>query len=198
MEAKFASTNILAVEPGGIPQEPQEHFGYMFRKALGAIKDEVAVEDYLTDLGIEVKHGRSKCPIHEGDNPQALAVYPKHRRWFCFRCNEGGNVVDLCRTVEGGELWEAVVGLAQRFNVELPCRPARWSRRQEEKARQRAMIREVLTRSYQRRFFRVFGDCALENIVDEAERKEEARRMFEGFYPVARVAAMNRLERRRG
>ena len=179
------------------PRAHEERDSYGFRKAINAVKAQVKVEDYLATLGIEVRNGRSRCPIHKGSNRSALRVSPGGR-WWCYACNEGGDLLDLARAVEGGEAWEVMVSLAQRFGVELPCRPARRSRRQAEKASVEGEILKAMADTYQRRFFRTFGDLALENIEDGAERKEEARRLFEGFRPAAVAAARNRWERRRG
>ena len=173
----------------------------MFEKFRDRVK-EIRIEDFASELTELRPCGntlRGICPIHGGDNDQAFAVHVSKQRWRCFRCDLRGDVIDLAKHVEGcSQMWEAMIFLTRRYNIEIPSRPTSWCRRQREKAKIREGILENLTKTYQRRFFRVYGDCALENIEDEAERKEEARRMFEGFYPVARVAAMNRLERRRG
>ena len=45
---------------------------YGLRKSIEAIKAAVTLEMYLQDQGIDVRGGRAPCPIHDGDNPQAL------------------------------------------------------------------------------------------------------------------------------
>ena len=174
----------------------------MFKKAMVTIKEAVRIEDYaseLTDLFRSTESLRGICPIHGGENRSSFAVYPDRGRWYCFRCDEGGDVLDLCRRVEGHpQLWTAMVSLAQRFGVELPRRPRSWHDRQGEKAKIRERLVDTLTNSYQRRLFWVFGDLALENIEDPLEREAEARQVFADFRKVARVLARNRLERRRG
>jgi len=76
------------------------------------LKAAVRVEMYaaeLTDLRFGGESLRGKCPIHQGENCSSFAVYPERQRWHCFRCGEGGDVVDLCQAVENhAELWTAM------------------------------------------------------------------------------------------
>jgi DNA primase len=164
-------------------------------KAIQAVKDAVSVEDYarnLTELRPAGPSLRGWCPVHVGSNPDSFAVYPDKRRWYCYRCNRGGDVVDLCQLVEGGELWEAMYTLARRYNVELPQRPPQWAPWQDEKAKRRRMIRHALADSYQRRLFRVFGGH-LSEISDPDEYEREAARYFDGLRPLAVNCAEHRM-----
>lgn len=170
----------------------QGHPPYGLRKGIEAIKAEVSVEQYLRDRGVEVKRNRARCLVHDGDNPQSFAVYPDQGRWHCFRCNEGGDVIDLCRAVEGGSVWEAMIVLAQRYAVELPDRGDHWRSWQDEKGKRCRMVREAMADSYQRRLFRLFGGF-LADIEDADEYDREAEAFFERLRPVAVGAATNRM-----
>ena len=82
---------------------------YRLRKSIETVKDTVSVASYaatLTELHRVGRTLRGCCPIHGGRNPQSFAVYPEEGRWYCFRCSEGGDVIDLACAVEGGETWE--------------------------------------------------------------------------------------------
>jgi len=49
----------------------------------------------LRQLDVEPgRHRRSRCPIHRGDNPSAFA-WTDDGLWFCHRCGEGGDVIQL-------------------------------------------------------------------------------------------------------
>jgi len=50
-------------------------------------------------------------------------------------------------------------------------------------------MREAITRTYQRRLFRMVGDVALDGIEDEAEQEEEARKLFDALRPTAKYLA---------
>jgi CHC2 zinc finger len=172
-----------------------------FQRCLEHVKGEVRIETYaaeLTELRFNGKSLRGKCPIHEGENQSAFAVSPGKQKWYCFRCDEGGDVIALCKAVEKHpQMYTAMISLAQRYEVDLPERPASWYRRQREKAEVRDGGLEALTRSYQRRYFKLWGG-GLEDIEDEAERKAEGKSFFDDLYKVARVSAIQRMERRRG
>jgi DNA primase len=172
---------------------------YMFSKCMEAVKAGARIEDYageLTALRFNGKSLRGVCPIHNGENRSSFAVYPERQRWYCFRCNEGGDVVDLCQAVEDhSEHWTAMLSLAQRYEIDLPERPPSWAMRQEEKAADRKRILRVIRESYRRRFFRVYAPIVLDLIEDEEERNKEASRIWEALYTPAYHAALRRVDR---
>jgi DNA primase len=161
-----------------------ERSPYGLRKAIRVVKDAVAVEDYAATL-TELRNLRGRCPIHDGDNPQAFAVYPDEGRWYCFRCSEGGDVIDLCRAVEGGETWEATMTLATRYGVELSKRPERWHRHQKTKAEMRNELRRGLAKVYQRRLYRMLRDLGA--------HPEDDMDLWDAMYPAAYRAATERV-----
>ena len=158
---------------------------YAVRKGIERIKEQVSLLDYLHDRGVEVRHNRARCIVHGGDNPTSFAVYPDKGRWHCFRCSEGGDVIDLCRAVEGGETWEVMMTLALRYGVDLPERPERWHKHQSDKAAIREEMRRGLTKVYQRRLYRMLHDPGAEPEDDEA--------LWEGMYKPAYLAATRRV-----
>ncbi len=179
------------------PAEPRPP--YILRRAIPTIKDALDIATVANDYGAELRPSgedlRGKGVCHGGSNETALLVEPDRGRWWCFRCNEGGDVLDLCRAVEGGELWEAVVSLAERYNVELPRRSERWHGWQGEKVRRLNGMRGVLAESYRRRYFRLFRDH-LAGIEDPKEREEEARAIWDDLWNLALGLAELRITRR--
>lgn|ERR687893_114333 len=173
---------------------------YGVRKGIEAIKDEVLIEQVAAEYG-EFKLlgngrllGRCVAPNHTDRTP-SMTIFTDTQRFKCFGCGLGGDVLDL-EELAGRHVdtWTAVVELSLRYGVKLPERPQHWHDWQDEKARQRKMIREALAAGYQRRYFRVFGSY-LEDIGDPREREDEARRFFEDLRTVAVIAAENRLNR---
>lgn len=179
-------------------EPPEDQPRYALRRSIEQIKAEVGIDRYLTDQGMQLKSFgkelRTRCILHGGDNNQAFSVNTEKGLWHCFRCNEGGDVISLCQKVEGGEPWEALMTLSQRYSVELPRRPDRWHHWQDEKSHRRKLVRDALTASYQRRYFRVFGTY-LEDIGDEEERRDEAEQFWKDLRSVAQIAAENRMQR---
>ena len=169
---------------------------YGLRKAIEAVKEAIPVETYagtVTELRQAGNTLRGRCPIHQGNNPDSFAVWPDEQRWYCFSCSEGGDLIALARAVEGGELWEAMFSLAQRFGVDLPQRPAGWREWQERKGKGREQLRYVIAKSYQRRFFRFFRE-ELEAIPNPDERDAEALAVWRSLWPMAWMFAAWRVE----
>lgn len=178
--AKQAGT----VEPrhvGEILGDPEP--GYMFRKALEAVKAAVRIEDvaaHYTDAKL-LGNGRllAHCvsPDHEDKTP-SMTIYTDPQRFRCYGCGMHGDVIDLERAAGRHlEIWTAVIALAERYGVELPTRSRRWHGWQTEKVRRHDALRDVRASLYRRRLFRMFASD-LERIADPAEREAEARRIF--------------------
>ncbi|MDP9438437.1 MAG: hypothetical protein M3P49_06810, partial [Actinomycetota bacterium] len=94
----------------------------------------------LTELRGSGDALRGACPVPgcesgegRGDG-DAFNVYASERRWYCFRANAGGSVVDLHASMERGSHpspgdpapWQSMVALAEEYGVELPERSEDW------------------------------------------------------------------------
>ena len=169
--------------------------GNGFRRLLRAAKEQVPVARLADDLGAELRGTRGRCPIHGGRNREAFSIRPDVGRWHCFRCNEGGDVLDLYVKARGYyDLKAALTDLAGEYNVQAPRRSERWHEWQNEKSRRHDALRNVRARLYQRRLFRMFRED-LAAIADEQEREEEARRVFAELWPLADQFALWRAGR---
>ena len=173
---------------------------YSIRRAIEVIKQAVHIEQVAAEygefrlLGNGRLLGRCIAPDHEDKTP-SMTVFTDTQRFKCFGCQAAGDVVDLEEiAARHVEVWTAVVALAERYGISLPRRPERWHEWTNEKDRRHKAILDALTRSYQRRYLRVFGGYLMD-IEDAAEREEEAQRFYADLYPVARAAATNRLAR---
>ena len=161
------------------------HPPYGLRKGIEAVKTEVTIVQYLRDRGVEVSRNRARCLAHDGDNPQSFAVYPDEGRWHCFRCNEGGDVIDLCRAVEGGEPWEAMMSLAMRFGVDLPnTRTETWHTHQGDKAKIRDAAEKYIAAVYQRRLTRVYAPFVLVGGESPEEEIQELEGLASALWPI--------------
>jgi hypothetical protein len=167
---------------------------HSIRAAVAKLKREISIEEFLDARGVELRHGRARCIVHGGDNPQSFSVDADKQLWICFACGHGGDLIDLCELVEKhADTWTAIVSLSIQFDVELPRRSDEWHEWQDEKARRRKMLRAAICASYQRRFFRLFsGD--LETIEDPQEREDEARLLWDSLYPLAFSCAVGRMQ----
>lgn len=62
--------------------------------AIDKIKTFVSAIDIANALGWEIKHGRCKCPIHNGEGYN-MKLYPDDRGYVCWVCKSGGDVLRL-------------------------------------------------------------------------------------------------------
>jgi hypothetical protein len=161
-----------------------------FRRQIEALKDAVRIEDVaagygafrLTGAGRLL--GRCVSPDHEDRTP-SMTVYTDAQRFRCYGCGEHGDVVDLVRLAEGGEVWEAVVSLSTRHGVELPRRSAAWFDRQERQAPMRSEIEDVRVEVMMRRLFRWVFEPMLASIEDEDERARMGDYVWAAVLPLA-------------
>lgn len=57
-----------------------------------------SISRILAEMGINPNsHGRTKCPIHQGENRQAFSYNDQKGVWYCFRCGFGGDAIDLVK-----------------------------------------------------------------------------------------------------
>ncbi len=170
--------------------------GYLFKKALEAVKAAVRIEDVAAEYG-EFKprsagrlEGRCIAPDHEDRGP-SMSVYTESGRFHCFGCGLDGDVVDLER-VAGRHLeaWTAMRALAERYGVELPVRSKRWHGWQTEKGRRHDELRRWRERRYHRRIYRLFAAETIAAIEDAAEREREAAATWEELGILARLWAV--------
>lgn len=78
--------------PEGYRQQPIEKDNFATVKAKLRIED---VADGLTHMRWHGNTGRGQCPIHKGNNASSFVVYTETQSFYCFNCNEGGDVVTL-------------------------------------------------------------------------------------------------------
>lgn len=189
---------MTSVYPKGVEETPVDpgRPPLMVRRGIEKIKAEVDIvtvaQGYgqFRSVGSARWKGRCLAPDHEDKTP-SMSVKVDTQTFRCFGCGAYGDVIDLVKLVEGGETWEAMVALSVRYGVELPRRPQRWHEWSMEKDRRYDEIRAVRTRLYQRRLLRMFAaDLAL--IEEPKDREEEARKLYEDLYGLARGCAIAR------
>jgi hypothetical protein len=103
--------------------------------------------------------------------------------------------VDLCQAVEGGELWEAVVSLATRYNVEVPKRSARWHAWQSDKTRARDAATKHIAAVYQRRLTRLYAPLVLFGGETPEGELAELEELAKSLWPICLSMASGRVNR---
>jgi DNA primase len=79
--------------------------------------DEV-VGEYLQLRGAGGGSVKGLCPFHDEKTP-SFNVTPARGLWYCFSCNEGGDVIKFVQKIDNLGFTEAVERLANRVGIEL-------------------------------------------------------------------------------
>lgn len=84
------------------------------------IKQAVPMRRLLEYYGIEVNRmNKARCPFH-GDHTPSMQVYSGDRGYWCFVCNEGGDVIDFVRKFFSLSYHDAIRRINTDFNLHLP------------------------------------------------------------------------------
>jgi len=122
--------------------------------------------------------GRCPLPDHVDKTP-SFYIYPP-RRWWCYGCGRGGDVVDLeFHCGDYGELWEAMISLAVEYGVKLPGRTKRWHEAQGRRVTYLDLAYEVIGEELSRRVFKVTVLPFIDAIIDPGEREQVLERAWE-------------------
>ena len=62
------------------------------------ITENVSAQDVAAAMGWEVRHGRCRCPIHNGGDFNCV-MYKGNRGFYCHVCKTGGSVLKLAQSV---------------------------------------------------------------------------------------------------
>jgi DNA primase len=172
---------------------------YGLRRAIAAIKDAIRIEQVATKyteiklLGNGRLIGRCVAPDHEDRTP-SMTVFTDTQRFKCFGCGIAGDVLDL-EEIAGrhADTWTAVVELSQRYGVELPQRPQKWHRWQDDKARIREAAKQRVATTYQRRLTRVYAPLVLVGAETPGEEIEALEGLASALWPISLSLAGRRV-----
>lgn len=65
------------------------------------VKEHISALDAGHALGLDIRRGRCKCPIHGGHDYNCV-LYPGNRGYVCHTCKSGGDVIRLVRETNAG------------------------------------------------------------------------------------------------
>jgi DNA primase len=85
---------------------------------FAAIKRSVRLAPVLERYHVQLRRSgrdqyRGRCPIHQGEGPEAFHANLSRNIFHCFSCGAGGSVLDFVAALEGCSLPEAAVRLQQ-------------------------------------------------------------------------------------
>lgn len=85
------------------------------------IKDKIDIVDFLgryLKLQKTGKYYRALCPFHKENKPSFM-VSPERQAWYCFGCQNGGDIFTFLQKYENLEFYEALKILAEKAGVDL-------------------------------------------------------------------------------
>jgi DNA primase len=102
--------------------------------------------------GYEVnRSGMMRCPFHGEDKHPSLKVYDGERGWYCFVCNEGGDIFDFAMKHDGLEFPKAVERIADMAGIPVSDRKNGLSEEDKAKIQKRREEREAAERAKEER-----------------------------------------------
>lgn len=87
-----------------------------YQLAVDIIKSNVSALDVADAFGWEVKHGRCRCPIHNGEGLNCR-LYPGDRGYMCWVCKSAGDVIKLVREYQQCSFKDAVCWFNDTFHL---------------------------------------------------------------------------------
>ena len=87
-----------------------------------AVKESADIADYIDSFGVPLKPGNplmGSCPFHQDSTP-SFAVYPSSQTYYCFGCQESGDIITFAQKMGAApDVVEAVRMIAGQYNVTL-------------------------------------------------------------------------------
>ena len=81
------------------------------------------IVEVVEEFGVRLKPSGSRykglCPFHEERTP-SFSVDPEQNLYYCFGCQEGGNIFTFVQEMEGASFVESVRLLAEQAGIALP------------------------------------------------------------------------------
>lgn len=86
-----------------------------------AIKARVSMREVAERYGftVSVRNRKMCCPFHNDTKP-SMQIYAGNGGWFCFVCNEGGDVIDFVQRYFGLSFLDAQKKMNDDFCLGLP------------------------------------------------------------------------------
>ena len=116
------------------------------------IRSSVTMRQLAAMYGYEVnRSGMMRCPFHGEDKHPSLKVYDGERGWYCFVCNEGGDIFDFAMKHDGLEFPKAVERIADMAGIPVSDGKNGLSEEDKARIRKRKAEREAAERAKEER-----------------------------------------------
>ena len=122
------------------------------QQTIDKIRDVALVTEVIGDFVHLKRRGSNMiglCPFHNEKTP-SFTVNTERNFWYCFGCQEGGDIFTFIQKIEGLEFREVLEKLAERANVELPKFNSTKYKKERSQKQKVLEILELTTKIYQR------------------------------------------------
>lgn len=101
------------------------------------IKDTISALDVGQAMGLDIRHGRCKCPVHNGDGYNCV-LYKGNRGYYCHTCKSGGDILSFAQQYYKLSFKDCIAWFNDTFHLglDLASTITPEKRRQAEKALQ--------------------------------------------------------------
>lgn len=86
--------------------------------AAQTIKDTISAQDVGHAIGLEIRNGRCKCPIHNGGDYNCV-LYKGNRGWYCHVCHAGGDVLSFVQQYYKMSFKDSMAWFSATFHMGL-------------------------------------------------------------------------------
>lgn len=146
--------------------------------AAQMIKESISAMNVGEAMGLEIRHGRCRCPVH-GGNDYNCVLYKGNRGYYCHVCHAGGDVIGFVQDSmfggkQKGAFRAAVKWIIDEFglDIDIDSKPDEESvRKANAEQRTRRLVRELESITEQMKF-ELYLDCGktlrmLEDLRDQ-------------------------------
>lgn len=151
------------------------------------------VREYVPALRKAGRNHKANCPFHNEKSP-SFTVSPDKQIFYCFGCNEGGDVFTFVMKIEGLTFPEAARKLALKAGVEYGDER---SHAMTESDRERLEIKKLLTAAaafYHKTLFSPAGEKARLYLGERRLNKATVERFELGWAPAGGTALMDEMK----
>jgi len=152
------------------------------------------VREYVPALRKAGRNHKANCPFHNEKSP-SFTVSPDKQIFYCFGCNEGGDIFTFVMKIEGLTFPEAARKLALKAGVEYGDER---SHVMTEADKERLEIKKLLTAAaafYHKTLFSPAGEKARLYLGERRLNKTTVERFELGWAPAGGTALMDEMKR---
>lgn len=149
-----------------------------------SIKSSVSMRDVAERYGLTVNRmHKAVCPFHNDTKP-SMHIYDGKRGWYCFVCNQGGDVIDFVSKLFNLDFQKSCEKLNDDFDLHLPIREElskaerleaeRLARQRKAEQKQREMRKKQALTAYHAAFDKW-------KVLDDWKREKAPRTPLDGL-----------------